>query len=149
VWLQRNSIRRSFVPLILALILGSTASVIVALGLGIYFGFDEVLLLSLVPKSVTAPVAMGIAEDIGGLPSLAAGLCIATGIMGGIFVTPVLNLFKVRDWRARGLAAGVASHGIGTARAFQVNEIAGVYSSIGMALNALATALMVGLVLAF
>lgn len=149
IWTQRKSIKRSFVPLMCGLAAGSVATVAVAVLLGWYLGLDETLLLSLVPKSVTAPVAMGIAEDIGGLPSLAAALCITTGIMGGIFITPVMNWLKIGDWRARGLAAGVASHGIGTARAFQVNEVAGVYSSIGMALNALLTAVLVGLVLLF
>lgn len=144
IWQNRQSIARAFLPLSLALVVGSVASVVSAVGLGWLMGLDGTVLVSLVPKSVTAPVAMGIAEDIGGLPSLAATMCIITGIMGGITVTPLMNLLKVRDWRARGLAAGVASHGIGTARAFQVNEIAGVYSSIGMALNALVTAVLVG-----
>ena len=147
IWRERASIMRSGWPLAAALVAGSVASVLSAVGLAWLVGLDMTVILSLVPKSVTAPVAMGIAEDIGGLPSLAAAFCIATGIMGGILVTPLMNLLRVRDWRARGLAAGVASHGIGTARAFQVNEIAGVYSSIGMALNALLTAVLVGLVM--
>ena len=149
IWTHRKSIARSAVPLAIGLSVGSAVSVISAVGLGWALGLDETVLLSLVPKSVTAPVAMGIAEDIGGIASLAVGLCIATGITGGILVTPLMNALKVKDWRARGLAAGVASHGIGTARAFQVSEVAGVYSSIGMALNALLTALAVGLIVLF
>jgi putative effector of murein hydrolase len=88
-------------------------------------------------------VALGISEAIGGIPTLTAVLVILTGIIGAIAVTPTMNALGIRDWRARGFAVGVASHGIGTARAFQVNETAGAYAGIGMALNALLTSLIV------
>jgi putative effector of murein hydrolase len=102
-------------------------------------------LLSLAPKSVTTPIAMGISEAVGGLPSLTASLVIATGILGAVLATPILNLIGVRDWRARGFATGVAAHGIGTARAFQVNQLAGVFAAIGMGMNGIATSLIVPL----
>ena len=79
-------------------------------------------LASLAPKSVTAPVAMGISEALGGLPSLTAVLVILTGILGAAFGPLVLDLMRIRDWRARGFAIGVASHGIGTSRAVQVSH---------------------------
>jgi putative effector of murein hydrolase len=102
---------------------------------------------SLAPKSVTTPIAMGIAEKIGGIPSLTAVMVIITGIIGAMTVTPLMNLLRVSDWRARGFAAGVASHGIGTARAFQVNEVAGTFAGIAMALNGIATAIMAPLLI--
>lgn len=86
---------------------------------------------------------MGIAEKLGGIPSLTAVLVILTGIIGAITATPLLNALGLRDWRARGFAVGVAAHGIGTARAFQVNDLAGTFAGIGMALNALATTILV------
>jgi putative effector of murein hydrolase len=85
---------------------------------------------------------MAIAEELGGLPSLTAVLVITTGIIGAMFGPGILNLIGVKDWRARGLAMGTASHGIGTARALQVNETAGAFSGLAMGLNALATALL-------
>ncbi len=91
---------------------------------------------------------MGIAEQIGGLPSLTAVLVILSGITGAVLGTYTLNLVRVKDWRARGIAMGVASHGIGTARAFTVNEVAGAFSSLAMGLNALATAVLVPVLLA-
>lgn len=75
-------------------------------------------------------------------------LVILTGIIGAMAVTPLFNLLGLQDWRARGFAAGVAAHGIGTARAFQVDQLAGTFAGIGMGLNGLTTALLVPLLLA-
>jgi putative effector of murein hydrolase len=89
---------------------------------------------------------MGITEQLGGLPSLTAVLVILTGIVGAMLGPLVLNLIGVRDWAARGLAMGTASHGIGTARALQVSEVAGAFSGLAMGLNALATAILLPLI---
>ena len=83
-----------------------------------------------------------VSERIGGAPALTAVLVILTGVIGAIVATPLLNLLRIRDWRARGFAVGVAAHGIGTARAFQVNQTAGAFSGIGMGLNAILTAIL-------
>ncbi|MEQ8698555.1 MAG: LrgB family protein, partial [Bauldia litoralis] len=92
---------------------------------------------------VTTPIAMGIAEQLGGIPTLTAVLVIFTGVLGAVMVTPVMNLLRIRDYAARGFAAGVAAHGIGTARAFQVNELAGTFAGLAMGLNGILTALLV------
>lgn len=141
-----ETIRRSVLPILLALFMGSVVAVVSALLMAQAFGLSTEVILSLLPKSTTAPVALGISEAIGGIPTLTAVLVILTGIIGAIAVTPMMNALRIRDWRARGFAVGVASHGIGTARAFQVNETAGAYAGIGMALNALLTSLIVPLI---
>ncbi|MEM9851952.1 MAG: LrgB family protein, partial [Pseudomonadota bacterium] len=84
-----------------------------------------------------------VAEAVGGVPSLTAVLVILTGVVGAVTVTPMMNALRIADWRARGFAVGVAAHGIGTARAFQVNPVAGAYAGIALALNALLTSLIV------
>jgi predicted murein hydrolase (TIGR00659 family) len=137
-----RSVRKTLLPMAVALVAGSGTAILSALGIGWALGIDPDVLLSLAPKSVTAPVAMGISESIGGSPTLTAVLVILTGITGAIIATPLLNLLRIRDWRARGFATGLASHGIGTARAFQVNEEAGAFAGTGMGLNALATAIL-------
>lgn len=144
---QMPRLRRTVLPVLAALLAGSATAVISALAIARAMGVEGAVLLSLAPKSATAPVAMGVAERIGGSPTLAAVLVILTGLAGAIIATPLLNALRIRDWRARGLATGVAAHGIGTARAFQVNPVAGAYAGIGMGLNALMTALLVPLVL--
>ncbi len=142
--LYRNfdKVRQSAIPLLCALGVGSATAILSVLGIAYAMGIRGETLLSLAPKSVTAPVAIGVSETIGGSPTLTAVVVIVTGVLGAIIATPLLNLLGVKDWRARGLAVGIASHGIGTARAFQVNETAGAFAGIGMGLNALLTAIV-------
>ncbi len=135
-------LRRALLPVIAALLVGSVTAMASALAIARAFGADAALLAALAPKSATAPVAIGIAEGMGGQPTLTAVLVILTGITGAIIATPLLNLLRLKDWRARGFAVGVASHGIGTARAFQVHPTAGAFAGLGMALNAVLTALL-------
>lgn len=137
-----GKVRRAALPILAALVAGSLTAVVTALGVARLLGADETVLASLAPKSATAPVAIGISEGLGGAPTLTAVLVLLTGILGAIVATPLLNLLRVRDYRARGLATGVAAHGLGTARAFQVNETAGTFAGIGMGLNAVLTALV-------
>ncbi len=140
-----NRVRRLLVPILVALLAGSVTAIVSAVAVAAVLGASRETLLSLAPKSATTPIAMGIAEGIGGLASLTATLVILTGIIGAMIVTPLLNALRVTDWAARGFAVGVAAHGIGAARAFQVNQLAGTFAGIAMALNALLTALLVPL----
>lgn len=143
-WAQ---VRRAALPIAAALLAGAVTAVVSAVGIAALFGMPQTVLASLAPKSVTAAIAMGISQELGGEPSLTATLVIATGIIGAVIVTPLMNLMRIRDMRARGFAAGLASHGIGTARAFQVNATAGVFAGIAMGLNGLLTALIVPAIL--
>ena len=140
-------LKRAAVPAIAALIAGSATAAGSAVGIAALLGVGPSELASLAPKSATAPVAIGIAERVGGAPTLTAVLVILTGIVGAVAATPLLNAMGIRDWRARGLAVGIASHGIGTPRAFQVNTTAGAFAGLGMALNAVATAFVAPVVL--
>lgn len=149
LYLNLQKVGKSIVPMLVALIVGPLTAVGSALGIAYAFGIRGEVLLSLAPKSVTAPVAMGISESIGGSPTLTAVMVILTGITGAMVCTPLLNALKITDYRARGFAVGLTSHGIGTARAFQVNEIAGTFAGIGMGANALATAILVPLIFTF
>ncbi|MFC6639151.1 LrgB family protein [Sulfitobacter sp. JBTF-M27] len=143
LWDNRDTIRRSIAPIVLALLTGSIVAAGSAILLARAFGLPTEVILSLAPKSTTAPVALGISEAVGGIPTLTAVLVILTGIIGAMTVTPLMTLLRIQDWRARGFAVGVAAHGIGTARAFQVNPTAGAYAGIAMALNALLTSMIV------
>ncbi len=139
---NRALVRRSAKPIAAALVAGSVTAVVSALTVGWAMGLPADVLASLAPKSVTTPIAMGIASALGGIPALTAVLVILTGIIGAVAVTPLMNLLKMTDMRARGFAAGVAAHGIGTARAFQVDPVAGAFAGVGMALNGALTALV-------
>lgn len=147
LWENLHRVRRSALPILAALLVGSSVAVVSALGIAHLMGVTGGPLTSLAAKSVTAPVAIGIAQSLGGSPTLTAVIVILTGITGAIIVTPLLNLLGLKDWRARGFAIGVAAHGIGTARAMQVNQTAGAFAGLGMGLNAILTALLAPLVL--
>ncbi|WP_438986030.1 LrgB family protein [Marivivens donghaensis] len=139
---QLAKVRQSALAIGVSLICGSLTAISTAVGMAWLLGGGPDILATLAPKSITAPVAMAVAEKIGGLPSLTAVVVIITGIFGAMFGTFVLNAVGVKDWAARGFAMGTASHGIGTARALQVNEIAGAFAGLAMGLNALATAIL-------
>lgn len=142
LWQQRTALRATLLPVVAALLVGSLTSIVSALAIGHAMGLSPQLLATLAPKGTTAPVALGISDSLGGSPTLTAVLVILTGITGAVLVTPLMNLLRIRDWRARGFAAGVAAHGLGTARALQVHPQAGAFAGIAMALNALITALL-------
>ncbi len=91
---------------------------------------------------MTAPVAMGIAENLGGHPSLTAVLVVVTGILGAVMGTTLFRWLKIRSDSVKGIAMGVTSHGIGTARAFQVSKEMGAFSGLAMALSALVAAML-------
>ncbi len=136
-------IRRAAPAIAVAIVCGSATATVSAVVIGRALGATDVVLRSLAPKSVTAPVAMGISEKIGGLPSLTAALVIMTGITGAMLFPSLYAATGIRDWRARGLGVGTASHGIGTARALMLDLTAGAFSSLAMGLNAIATAVLV------
>lgn len=140
-------IRAQLIPILAGLLAGSLTAIVSATAMVWLLNGTRETLVSMAPKSVTTPVAMGIAEQLGGLPSLTAVLVIMTGIIGAVTGPLLLRWLRIEDDSARGLALGVAAHGIGTARAFQINDLAGAFSGLGMGLNALLTALLVPLVL--
>jgi predicted murein hydrolase (TIGR00659 family) len=136
-------VRQNLLPMAASLLAGSVVAILSAIGIAATMGVPHQVLVSLAPKSVTAGIAMAVSERLGGIPSLTAALVITTGIIGAIVVTPLMNVLGIKDYAARGFAVGLASHGIGTARAFSVHPIAGVFAGIAMGLNAVATAILV------
>ena len=137
------AVRRMFLPMMAALVAGSATAIASGVGIAWLAGADLVTLKSLASKSVTTPIAMAVTEQIGGLPSLTAVFVILTGIVGAILVTPLFNALGIHDKQARGFAVGLAAHGIGTARAFQVSNVSGAFAGIAMALNGVITAVLV------
>lgn len=146
---NRKVVAASILPMLVALAVGSVTGIVSVVLLAEALGLPRAVILSLAPKSVTAGVAMGISETLHADPSLTAVSVILTGIMGAIIVTPLMNRAGITDFRARGFAVGIAAHGIGTARAFQVDVVAGVFAGIAMSLNALVTSLLVPLAVTF
>ena len=128
-------------PLLIALVVGSLVAGLSAYGIGARLWAITPTMVSLSPKSVTTPIAMGVAERLGGLASLTAVFVILTGIFGAIFADGILRRMGVKDDPSIGFALGLACHGIGTARAFQISEQTGAFAALAMGLNGLFTAL--------
>ena len=139
---QFDRVRHSGPAILVSLLAGSVTAIVSATLITWLLGAPQNVVASIAPKSVTTPIAMGISEQIGGLPSLTAVLVILTGILGAMFGTAILERVGVRDASAQGFALGLTSHGIGTARALQVGEVAGAFSALAMGLNGLATSLL-------
>lgn len=142
---QFEKVKESAAAIVMSLVAGSLTAIVAAVVVAWALDASAETLVSLAPKSVTAPVAMGIAEKLGGLPSLTAVLVITTGVLGATVASSVFHVARITDARARGFALGVTSHGIGTARALQINEVAGAFAALAMGLNALTTALLLPL----
>lgn len=142
-------IRRSFRALLPALLAGSVSAAASAVVVAETLGAPHLVVLSLLPKSVTTPIAMGIADATGGDPSLAAVFVLLTGLFASLIAYPLLRAFGFRDWRAIGLAAGVAGHGLATAEMFRHSPVAGAFGGLAIGLNGLVTALLVPLLVHF
>ena len=147
LYLNARKLREMAWAIGIGLFLGSLVAVFSAVLIGRALGLSDVILLSLAPKSVTTPIAMGISEKIGGLPALTAVLVIVTGILGAVLGPGFLQRIGVRERSIQGFAIGLASHGIGTARAFLVDDETGAFSGLAMGLNAVVTALLVPIVI--
>ncbi|WP_395057514.1 LrgB family protein [Polaromonas sp.] len=149
LWQRRAELRARWGRLLLAALAGGAASSVSAVALGWAVGLPPEVLLSLAPKSVTAPVAMGIAEKVGGIPALAAVFAVLTGLVGAVAGKYLFDLCRIRldaaGWAARGFALGTVSHGIGAARAMQVNADAGAYAGLALGLQVVLASLLLPL----
>jgi putative effector of murein hydrolase len=145
IWQRRALIRRLALPIVLALGAGAVTASVSAVAVLSLFGAPHAILASIAPRAVTTPVAMAMAHALGGIPALAAAIVLFAGVIGAMAATPLFNRLKITDYRARGFAIGVSAHGFGTARAFQVDHTAGAFASLGMALNAIATCVLLSL----
>ena len=139
---QLPRLKRLWLPMLGALVVGTLAATASAIGIGWALGASKATIASLAPKSVTTPVAMGIAEKMGGLPSLTAVLVVCTGVLRAATGRLLFDALRIQHPEVRGFALGTAAHGIGTARAFQVSEEMGAFAGLAMGLSALFSALV-------
>ncbi len=142
-----DTIKRQGVAIGIALLLGSVAGILSAAGLAGILGATSVIIISIAPKSVTTPIAMGIVEKLGGIPPLTAAIVIVTGILGSVIGPAILQRLGVTSPTAFGLAMGAAAHGIGTARSVEEGEIQGAMSGLSLCINGIMTAILTPILL--
>ncbi|NVK00803.1 MAG: LrgB family protein [Oceanospirillaceae bacterium] len=143
-----KTIRELWLPILLACVVGAFSAASIAVLVAWLFDARIETLLSIAPKSVTSPIALGISEKIGGYPELSAALCLVTGVLGSLLVPSVLRLMRVEDQETRGFVLGLTSHGFGTALALEVGALAGAFAGLAMGLTGLITAIMLPLLAA-
>ena len=149
LYLNLRRIRQLFWPVVLTLVIGGLFATLAGVGLAWWFGADEMVLMTLLPKSVTSPIAMLVAEQIGGVAALAAVFVLITGVLGAIFGPPLLSWIGVRHPAARGMALGITAHAVGTAQALQESEETGAFSALAMSVLGAATAILLPLAVLF
>ncbi len=137
---NRAMIRRMWLPLLVGCTSGAIVAAASALAVGLVMGLDQAMLLTLAPKSVTSPIAIAVAEKLGGYGSLAAGLVLITGALGCLFAPWVYRLLKIEDPAVKGFALGVGAHAMGTAFAFEYGVMAGAFAGLAMAMTGAFTA---------
>jgi putative effector of murein hydrolase len=142
-------LKRSLLGVLLAVTTGSLVSVFTGIALVKLCGGTRQVALSMAPKAVTSPIAIEVAQTVGGIPALTAVLAISSGILVAMFIQPLLPWVKAHNAHVFGLAAGTVGSGIGAAHAIQFHEIAGAFAGIAIALNGLLTALVVPLLVYF
>lgn len=142
---QRALIRRLWLPILSACMVGGTVAMVSAVGLTLALGGGSELALAMAPKSVTTPMAIGIAEQIGAAPALAAGIVLLTGVSGCILAPLLFRWFPNTDAAAQGFAIGIAAHGFGTAQALQTSALMGAMAGLAMALTGVFTAFVLPL----
>ncbi len=140
-----NHVRRSFHGVGLALLAGSLTSTLTGVLVVWALGGGREIAFSMAPKAVTTPIAMAVAQQVGGLPALTAALAIGGGIVAAVIGQTVLRRLRIDDWRAHGFAAGVAGSGVAAAQVAPLNGLAAAFAALGIGLNGLLTALVVPL----
>ncbi|HEY0120175.1 MAG TPA: LrgB family protein [Rhizobium sp.] len=141
-------IRRNLQGIGLALLAGSLTSIVSGVAIVWALGGSRAVALSMAPKAVTTPIAMAVSQEIGGIPALTAALAILGGIVAAVVGQQMLKYLRIDDWRAHGLAAGVAGSGVAAAQVASRNELGAAFAAFGIALNGLLTALLVPVLIA-
>lgn len=145
LYLNLRRIRQLFWPTLTTLVLGGALATGSCLLLGWLFGADHMILMTLAPKSVTSPIAMLVAAQIGGVAALAAVFVLITGVIGAIFGPGMLSMLGVESPAARGMALGLTAHAVGTSVAIQEGEECGAFAALAMSLMGVSTAVLLPL----
>ena len=142
IYAQLEQLKKRLIPILAGAFVGSVTSIACILVLTKLFGLDEAMTASLIPKSVTTPIAMGVSEQLGGIVPVTVAAVVVTGIIGAVFSPVFIKVFRVKDPVAAGLAIGVSSHALGTTKALEIGEVEGAMSGIAIGIAGLITVIL-------
>ncbi|WP_296269281.1 LrgB family protein [Pseudomonas sp. UBA6562] len=145
LYLNLRRIRQLFWPTFTTLVVGGVFATLTCVALGYAFGAEHMILMTMAPKSVTSPIAMLVAEQIGGVAALAAVFVLITGVLGAIVGPALLDRFGVTHPEARGMSLGITAHAVGTSVALQESDECGAFAALAMSLMGVATAVLLPL----
>ena len=148
LYLNMRRVRQVLWPTLITLFVGGLFATVLGVALAWMFGAETLILKTIAPKSVTTPIAMLVAEEIGGAASLAAVFVMITGVLGGMLGVEVLRVFRINSPAAQGMALGIVAHAVGTARALQESEEAGAFAALAMSIMGVMTAVLMPLAVA-
>ena len=142
IYTKIKILKQYWLPILVGCTVGSAASMLSVYGMCRLFGLDESLTVSLIPKSVSTPIAVSIAEPAGGVVPITVVAVIGTGILGSIIAPLLIRVFKVTDPMAAGLAIGASSHAVGTSKAIELGEVEGAMSGLAIGVCGIITVLI-------
>lgn len=144
---QLDLLKKNFFPIIVGAFVGASTAIISVVVIGKLLNLEEVLLLSLAPKSITTPIGLEMSKIIGGiLPITIVGIMI-TGITGAVLAPTICKVFKIRSGLARGIAIGASSHAVGTSKAIEMGEVEGAMSGLAIGLTGIATIVVLPIII--
>ncbi len=139
IYRQWDIVKKNIAAILTGTIVGSLTSILVIMFLCKLFGLDNTVTSSLLPKSITTPMAIAVSETLGGIPSLTVLAVIITGILGNILAPILIKLFRIKDPIVQGVAIGTASHAVGTSKAIEIGEVQGALSGVALTFSGLIT----------
>lgn len=146
---QFSLLKKNAKAVLLGIAAGTLASLCVILGLCVLFALDHTMYVTLLPKSITTAIGIGVSEELGGIPSLTVVVIIITGVLGNIFAELICKVFRITDPIAQGVGIGTSTHAVGTARAMEMGEIQGAMSGLSVVVAGLMTVVLANLFAGF
>ncbi|MDE5629606.1 MAG: LrgB family protein [Muribaculaceae bacterium] len=144
---QLPTIKKQILPLLISELCGCVAGIVSVVAIAKLLGASHEVIMSLAPKAVTTPIAMEVSGAVGGIPALTAAVVVCTGIFGGMAGFKIMRMSRIKSPIAQGLSIGTAAHAVGTSAAMERSERYGAFSSLGLTLNGLLTAMLAPFVL--
>lgn len=149
IYRQADKLKKNFIPILAGTLVGSIISITSVLLLCSLFGLEDSITHSLIPKSVTTPIAMDVSSSLGGIVPITIAAVIITGIIGAVLAPTLIKVFKIKNPIVRGIAIGTSSHALGTSKALEIGEVEGAMSGIALGLSGIITVLLALLLTSF
>ncbi len=139
---QRELIKKNLVPILVGTTIGSLMSILETLLIGHLLGLDDTMIASLVPKSTTTAIAVEVSTRLGGIRAITVAVVVLTAVIGSAILPLLIKLFKMKDSRLIGLGLGTTCHAVGTAKALEIDPMAGALSGIALVISGITTSII-------